>query len=195
MPNGRCRPSAFGIKTRLEGSARYAPRCTRLCRSTSRSSNPASYSCHVTPSTPGEACRFKAKKLSPSRPTLRWWSRAVNRSCFLSFATCRTPFNPWDIRFPLCVGGMLDGTMFSSVCALPSPTSVEGCPSLFGWFIGTTAVRLLLNVHVRRSVYGLRGPILLCEPRRPEALSVLVHVVSQRARVLRLRRTEQSTRV
>ena len=29
--------------------------------------------------------------------------------------------------------------MFSSVCALPSPTSAEGCPSLFGWFTGTTA--------------------------------------------------------
>src|SRR5450631_3988303 len=53
------------------------------------------------------------------------------------------------------------------------------------------AVRLLLNVRVRRSVYGLRRPVLLCEPRRPRALSVLVHVVSQRARVLRLRRTEQ----
>ena len=33
-----------------------------------------------------------------------------------------------------------------------------------------------------RSVYGLRGPVLLCKPRRPGALSVLVHVVSQRAR-------------
>src|SRR5215813_2359140 len=29
--------------------------------------------------------------------------------------------------------------MFSLVCALPSPASAEGCPSLFGWFIGTTA--------------------------------------------------------
>src|SRR6266404_6188369 len=30
--------------------------------------------------------------------------------------------------------------MFSSVCALPSPASAEGCcPSLFGWFTGTTA--------------------------------------------------------
>src|SRR3979411_1948177 len=56
-------------------------------------------------------------------------------------------------------------------------------------------VRLLLNVHVRRSVYGLRGPVLPCWPRRTGALSVLVHVVSQRARVLRLRRTEQATRV
>src|SRR5258708_27755863 len=30
--------------------------------------------------------------------------------------------------------------MCSSVCALPSPASAEGCcPSLFGWFTGTTA--------------------------------------------------------
>src|SRR6266576_1210719 len=29
--------------------------------------------------------------------------------------------------------------MFSPVCALPSPASAEGCPSLFGWFTGTTA--------------------------------------------------------
>ena len=29
--------------------------------------------------------------------------------------------------------------MFSSICALPSPASAEGCPSLFGWFTGTTA--------------------------------------------------------
>src|SRR5450756_1892328 len=29
--------------------------------------------------------------------------------------------------------------MFSSNCALPSPASAEACPSLFGWFTGTTA--------------------------------------------------------
>src|SRR5215471_828582 len=51
------------------------------------------------------------------------------------------------------------------------------------------AVRLLLNVHVRRSVYHLRGPVLIFRPRRPGDLPVLVHVVSQRAQVLRLRRT------
>jgi hypothetical protein len=51
------------------------------------------------------------------------------------------------------------------------------------------AVRLLLNVHVRRSVYHLRGPVLIFRTRRPGDLPVLVHVVSQRARVLRLRRT------
>src|SRR5229473_7049002 len=55
-------------------------------------------------------------------------------------------------------------------------------------------VRLLLYVHVRRAAYGLRGPVLITRPRRAGDLPVLVHVVSQRARVLRLRRTEQSTR-
>ena len=62
----------------------------------------------------------------------------MNRSCFLTDAACRTPSNPWDIRVPLCVGGMCDRTMFSSVCALASPTSAEGCPSLFGRLSGTT---------------------------------------------------------
>src|SRR5208282_5760111 len=52
-------------------------------------------------------------------------------------------------------------------------------------------VRLLRHVHVRRAAYGLRGPALIVRPRRAGDLPVLVHVVSQRARVLRLRRTEQ----
>src|SRR6202171_1755960 len=50
-------------------------------------------------------------------------------------------------------------------------------------------VRLLQRVHARRSVHGLRGPALIARPRRAGDLPVLVHVVSQRARVLRLRRT------
>ena len=29
--------------------------------------------------------------------------------------------------------------MFSLIPGLPSPTSAEGCPSLFGWFTGITA--------------------------------------------------------
>src|SRR5271170_7248543 len=29
--------------------------------------------------------------------------------------------------------------MFSFVCALPSPSSAKGCPSLFGWLTGSTA--------------------------------------------------------
>jgi hypothetical protein len=70
---------------------------------------------------------------------LRWWSKAVNRSCFLSLAAFRTPSSPWDMRFPLSVGCMRDLTMFSSVCALPSTASAEGCPPLFGCFTGSTA--------------------------------------------------------
>src|SRR5580700_10446218 len=79
--------------------------------------------------------------------------------------------------------------MFSLVCALTSPASAEGCTPLFGWFTGSTAHRLLQHVHVRRAVCGLRGPALIVRPRRAGDLPVLVHVVSQRARVLRLRRT------
>jgi len=32
-------------------------------------------------------------------------------------AAGRTPCNPWGMHFPLSVGRMWDGTMFSSVCA------------------------------------------------------------------------------
>src|SRR5258707_8036961 len=45
-------------------------------------------------------------------------------------------------------------------------------------------VRLLLYVHVRCAVYGLRGPVLVGWPRRAGDFPVLVHVFSQRARVL-----------
>src|SRR5713101_1489790 len=51
-------------------------------------------------------------------------------------------------------------------------------------------VRLLQRVRVHRAACGLRGPALIVRPRRTGDLPVLVHVVSQRARVLRLRRTE-----
>src|SRR3981189_2902126 len=43
------------------------------------------------------------------------------------------------MRCPLCVGRIVYLTLFSSICALPSPASADGCPSLFGWFTGTTA--------------------------------------------------------
>ena len=55
------------------------------------------------------------------------------------------------------------------------------------------AVRLLWSVHVRRVALGLRGPASFpLGPRRSRGLPVLVHVVSQRARLLRLRRTDCS---
>jgi len=82
--------------------------------------------------------------------------------------------------------------MFSLVCVLSSPASAEGwLPSLVRLvhrYYDT--VRLLRYVHVRRSVCSLRGPALIVRPRRAGDLPVLVHVVSQRARVLRLRRTD-----
>src|SRR5450759_1746087 len=75
----------------------------------------------------------------------------------------------------------------------PSLPSLRGrLPSLVRLvhrYYGT--VRLLRHVHVRRAACGLRGPALIVRPRRAGDLPVLVHVVSQRARVLRLRRTEQ----
>src|SRR5215467_16017998 len=81
--------------------------------------------------------------------------------------------------------------MFSPVCALPSPASAESCPSLFGWFTGSTAQSDFSSTCVSAlRACGLRGPALTTGPRRAGDLPVLVHVVSQRARVLRLRRTD-----
>src|SRR6202790_3183028 len=55
------------------------------------------------------------------------------------------------------------------------------------------AVRLLGSVRVGRVALRLRGPASFpFGPRRSRGLPVLVHVVSQRARVLRLRRTDCS---
>jgi hypothetical protein len=72
-----------------------------------------------------------------------------------SLAASRTPRNPWDTRSPLCVGLVLDCTMFSLARALPSPTSAEDCSSLFGWFIGTTARSdSSRSVHVRHFGFG-----------------------------------------
>src|SRR6266849_627639 len=60
--------------------------------------------------------------------------------------------------------------MFSSVCALPSPASAEGCcSSLFGWFTGTTAqfsCMLFLSVRGFLDYAGPSNPLaitwLLC---------------------------------
>ena len=51
---------------------------------------------------------------------------------------CRTPFSPWDIRFPHWVGRMWCCRSFSLVPGLPSRLSAVGCPSLFEPFIGTS---------------------------------------------------------
>src|SRR5215468_9220375 len=108
----------------------------------------------------------------------------------------RTPRNPWDMRCPaLCRAHVrLNDVLLSLRPSLPSLRGrLPFVVRLVHGYYGT--VRLLLNVHVRRSVDGLRGPAFVFRPRRPGDLPVLVHVVSQRARVLRLRRTDQSTRI
>ena len=106
---------------------------------------------------------------------------------------CRTPGSRWDMPIPaLCRAHVRLNDVLLGL--RPSLPSLRGSLRFFvrpvHRYFGT--VRLLLHVHVRRWVYGLHGPVLVVgRPRRTEDLPVLVHVVSQRARVLRLRRTEQ----
>src|SRR5229473_2978265 len=92
-------------------------------------------------------------------------------------ALCRTHVRLNDVLLSLCP-------------FLPSLRgSLRFSVRLVHGYYGT--VRLLWYVHVRCLVYGLCGPVLFFRTRRTRDLPVLVHVVSQRARVLRLRRTEQ----
>src|SRR3954447_12473003 len=82
--------------------------------------------------------------------------------------------------------------MFSLARALPSPISVEDCSSLFDRFTGTMAQSDSSEVYlsaVWRNAFS--EPIsTLVESRSLRDLPVLVHVVSLRARVLRLRRAD-----
>src|SRR5439155_24637501 len=73
-------------------------------------------------------------------------------------AACRTPCNPWDMRFPLCVGRICDCTnvLLSLRPFLPGlrgrlPFLVR---LVHGYYV---TVRLLLYVRVRRSVFS-RAP-------------------------------------
>src|SRR5438128_2032804 len=81
--------------------------------------------------------------------------------------------------------------MFSLVCALPSPASAEACASLVDWFTGTTAQSDFSSTCMSAVWFMAFADRLFFRTRRTRDLPVLVHVVSQRARVLRLRRTEQ----
>src|SRR5882724_94532 len=84
--------------------------------------------------------------------------------------------------------------MFSLARALFSPGSAEDRSSLFAWFIDSMARSDSSRACV--SAVWLWAfadrPRSLAGPRRSRGLPVLVHVVSQRARVLRLRRTNCS---
>ena len=96
---------------------------------------------------------------------------------------------------PRAVSGLvLDGTMFSLARALFSPGSAEDRSSLFVWFIDSMA-RSDSSRACASAVWlwaFADRPRSLAGARRSRGLPVLVHVVSQRARVLRLRRTDCS---
>jgi hypothetical protein len=106
----------------------------------------------------------------------------------------RTPLNPWDTHYPaLCRASVgWNGVLLGPRPSLPrlrrrSLFFVRLVHRYYG------AVRLLQSVRVRRVALGLRGPASFpFGPRRSRGLPVLVHVVSQRAQVLRLRRTDCS---
>ena len=95
---------------------------------------------------------------------------------------------------PRCVGLVSDCTLFSLARALFSPGSAEDRSSLFAWFIDSMARSDSSRACV--SAVWLWAfadrPRSLAGARRSRGLPVLVHVVSQRARVLRLRRTDCS---
>ncbi len=89
---------------------------------------------------------------------------------------------------PLCVGLVSDLTTFSSRQALPSPTSArDSVPFVRPVRRYYCLVRLLCNVHARRTAQRLLGPLSIAS-RGCRGLPVLAHVVSRRAQVPRLRR-------
>ncbi len=113
-PSGRVPPSGFGIFTRRDGVARYAPECTRSCRSANRPSNLPSYIPHVMPSAPAAASFFNAKNAQRSASTVTWWRSVVRRSrgsrctnCRIRSAACVTLSRScvrrvlWPSRIPL----------------------------------------------------------------------------------------------
>ena len=75
---------------------------------------------------------------------------------------CRTPGSRWDMRIPaLCrAHARLNDVLLGLRPSLPSLRgSLHFFVRLVHRYYGT--VRLLLHVHVRRSVHGLRGPVLI----------------------------------
>src|SRR5579872_3145578 len=80
----------------------------------------------------------------------------------------------------------------TAIPSLPSATSAADCSALFGCFIGTmerSDSSIPFMRVVLASAFSRRtGPLLASS--RSRGLPVLVHVVSQRARGLRLRRAD-----
>lgn len=139
MPSGRVPPSGLGISTRRDGSARYAPECTRPCRSSRRSSNRCSYSLHTNPSTPADAVFFRSRKAQRSASVVMWCKSAVSFSCGFLVAACRIRSTAWDTLSRHCVRHVLWSCGFPLVEALPSSRSAGAFVPLFAALTGTPA--------------------------------------------------------
>ena len=147
-----------------DGFARYAPRCSRECRSRRFSSSLASYCSHVTPSTPGLAPFLVWKKAARSRSTVRWWKSALNRSVLLLSAACRTRSSALGTPFVrLCVRDVFCWPVFSLVRPLPSTTSAADCSALFGSFVGSMG----LSDSPRPCIAGVRPTAFPARPSGP----------------------------
>jgi hypothetical protein len=122
---------------------------------------------------------------------LRWVEQG-GAPLLLSFLCCLPhTIQPLGHALPaLCRVHVRLNDVLSRLC--PSLPSLRGrLPSLVRLVHRyNDTVRLLRHVRVRIAAFGLRGPALIVRPRRAGDLPVLVLVVSQRARVLRLRRTD-----
>src|SRR5882757_5348141 len=168
--SGRCRPSGLGMYTRRDGSARYAPLCTRACRSSILRSKSASYASHVSPSTPAAAFILSSRNASSSSSTLMWCRSAVNFSCFLVLAirrmrssACDTLSRPW-VRHVLCCSA------FSLVSALGSTDSAAAASaadcstaSLSALFTGFSAT-MTESDFLRSCVIGYGSSPSRCGP-------------------------------
>jgi hypothetical protein len=104
----------------------------------------------------------------------------VNRSCFLFFAACRTPRNPWDTPASLCVESVCDReVLLGPLSSLPNLRRRPRFPWL--GFVRLVhryykAVRLLGIVHAGRSASAFsRRTVPLLAASRCRGLPVLVH--------------------
>jgi len=131
-PSGRWPSISFlYVHSFLDGCARYAPRWNPAVRNPSIDLPIRSNSCQVP--RPLRGRRFSSMiKLSRSKSTDRWWSKAVNFISLFSLAAFRTPLSPWDTRPPLCVGCVL-GLRSVLLDQRPSPphSPLMVFPSLF----------------------------------------------------------------
>ena len=138
-PSGRVPPSGFGMFTRRDGLARYAPECTRSCRSASRPSSPSSYIRHVVPSTPAAAPFFNAKNAQRSASTVMWWRSVVRRTRGSRCTNCRIRSAACVTLSRSCVRNVLWLPGFPLGSTLGSTGSAGADAPLFVGFTATMA--------------------------------------------------------